>query len=97
MKKYLFYHLPARERAGIKLGDANMSPSYLYFFIVSCQYFTTFIYALGNILYYFWDYHIDPVPSVSSFLLHVFNLAEYPYQTKSKRDKNLQRFILEYL
>ena len=34
------------------------------------------------------------MPSASSFLLHVFSFAEYPYQTESKRDKNLQRFFL---
>ena len=27
--KILFYHLPTRGRAGIKLGDADTSPSYL--------------------------------------------------------------------
>ena len=36
-----------------------------------------------------------PVPSASSCLLHVFCIAKNPYQTKSKRDKNLRRFILE--
>ena len=29
-KKY-FYHLPTRGRAGIKLGDVDTSPTYLYF------------------------------------------------------------------
>ena len=28
-QKFCFYHLPTRGRAGIKLGDADMSPSYL--------------------------------------------------------------------
>ena len=28
-KLSFFYHLPTRGRAGIKLGDADMSPSYL--------------------------------------------------------------------
>ena len=26
---YFFYHLPTRGRAGIKLGDADTSPTYL--------------------------------------------------------------------
>ena len=26
---YFFYHLPTRARAGIKLGDADTSPTYL--------------------------------------------------------------------
>ena len=43
-QKLSFYHLPTRGRAGIKLGDADTSPSYLQFFIVPCQYSTTFIY-----------------------------------------------------
>ena len=28
-QKFGFYHLPTRGRAGIKLGDADMSPTYL--------------------------------------------------------------------
>ena len=28
-QKICFYHLPTRGRAGIKLGDADMSPTYL--------------------------------------------------------------------
>ena len=28
-KLSFFYHLPTRGRAGIKLGDADMSPTYL--------------------------------------------------------------------
>ena len=28
-QKNCFYHLPSRGRAGIKLGDADTSPSYL--------------------------------------------------------------------
>ena len=28
-QKFCFYHLPTRGRAGIKLGDADMSPTYL--------------------------------------------------------------------
>ena len=34
--------------------------------------------------------------NASSCLLHVFCFAEYPYQSKSKRDKNLRKIILEY-
>ena len=30
-QKFCFYHLPTRERAGIKLEDAGTSPSYLLF------------------------------------------------------------------
>ena len=28
-QKFYFYHLPTRGRAGIKLGDADTSPTYL--------------------------------------------------------------------
>ena len=28
-QKFCFYHLPTRGRAGIKLGDADTSPTYL--------------------------------------------------------------------
>ena len=37
------------------------------------------------------------MPNASSCLLLVFCFAGYPYQTKSKHDKNLRRFILEYM
>ena len=35
------------------------------------------------------------MPSASSCLLHVFDFAEYPYQTESKRDKNGRSLFLE--
>ena len=28
-QKFYFYHLPTRGRAGVKLGDADTSPTYL--------------------------------------------------------------------
>ena len=28
-QKFCFYHLPTQGRAGVKLGDADMSPMYL--------------------------------------------------------------------
>ena len=37
-QKFCFYHLPTRGRAGIKLGDADTSPTYLKFLIVPCSY-----------------------------------------------------------
>ena len=35
------------------------------------------------------------MPIASSCLLHVFGFAEYPYQTESKRDKNVWSLFLE--
>ena len=32
-QKLCFYHLPTRGRAGIKLGDVDTSPTYLYFIV----------------------------------------------------------------
>ena len=37
-QKFYFNHLPTRGRAGIKLGDADTSPTYLQFLIVPCYY-----------------------------------------------------------
>ena len=34
LHKFFLYHLPTRGRVGIKLGDVDTSPTYLYFFIV---------------------------------------------------------------
>ena len=48
IKNSVFYHLPTRGRAGIKLGDADTSSSYLNCLIVPCQYYTTFIYFLAT-------------------------------------------------
>src|SRR3990170_8072723 len=51
--KFCFYHLPTRGRAGIKLGDADTSPTYLYFLIVSCYYIICFGCLMGfNMLFY---------------------------------------------
>src|SRR3990170_8603270 len=50
---FCFYHLPTRGRAGIKLGDADTSPTYLYFLIVSCYYIICFGCLMGfNMLFY---------------------------------------------
>ena len=45
------------------------------------------LHTFGNFLYDLLDWPIDPVPSASSYFLHVFCIAEYPYQTKSKCNK----------
>ncbi len=37
-QKFCFYHLPTQGQAGTKLGDADTSPTYLYFLIVPCYY-----------------------------------------------------------
>ena len=34
LKNYLCYHFPTRGRAGVKLGDADTSQTYLYFLIL---------------------------------------------------------------
>ena len=52
--------------------------------------FYNFYILLATIYMIFLDYYIDPVPSACSCLLHVFCFIENPYQTESKRDKNLQ-------
>src|SRR4051812_36923064 len=36
LKNYLGYHLPTRERVGIKLWDVDTSQTYLYFLLVTC-------------------------------------------------------------
>ena len=57
-KKFYFYHLPTRGRAGVKLGDADMSPMYLYFLLfhavllsildVSSSFYSHFISFFGT-------------------------------------------------
>ena len=37
-QKFCFYHLPTRGRVGVKLADADTSPTYLQILIVPCCY-----------------------------------------------------------
>ena len=55
--------------------------------------FDNFHILLATFYTIFWEKHIDLVPSASSCLLHVLCFAEDPYQTESKRDKNLWGFF----
>ena len=50
-------------------------------------------YTFGKFLYYFLGLTYWSSASVSSCLLHVFGFAENPYETQSKRGKNLWRFF----
>ena len=51
-QKFCFYHLPTRGRAGINLGDADTSPTYLYFLIVPRCYIII-LWCFTIILYHF--------------------------------------------
>ena len=37
-QNFYFYHFPTRGRVGVKLGDADTSPTYLQFLLVPCCY-----------------------------------------------------------
>ena len=52
-QKFYFYHLPTRGRAGIKLGDADTSPTYLYFLIVPCYYIICFGCLMGFTIHFY--------------------------------------------
>ena len=56
-QKFCFYHLPTRGRAGIKLGDADTSPTYLQFLIAPCYIIYCFgcLWALLYTFISFWD------------------------------------------
>ena len=88
-KKLSFYHLPTRGRAGIKLGDANRSPSVIFDCFMPLFY--NFHTLLATIYMIFLDYHIDPVPSACSYFSHVFCLAEIHI----KRSPNMMKFYKE--
>ena len=51
-QKFYFYHLPTKGRVGIKLGDVDTSPMYLYFFIVPCYYIIYFGCLMGFIMHF---------------------------------------------
>ena len=52
-QKFYFYHLPTRGRAGIKLGDADTSPTYLSFMKHSCYYIIHFGCSMGFIIHFY--------------------------------------------
>ena len=57
-KKFCFYHLPTRGRAGIKLGDAWYVSNVSIIFDCSMLYYILFWMINGlyyTLLYYFWD------------------------------------------
>ena len=54
IKNYLFYHLPTRGRAGIKLGDAWYVSNVSIIFDCSMLLFVLFWTIMGFI-FYFWD------------------------------------------
>ena len=65
-QKFCFYHFPTRGRLGGKHGGADMSPTYLYFFIVPCCY----IIKLGCFIIIL--YHFFIVPSACCYFSMFF-------------------------
>ena len=77
-QKFLFYHLPTRGRAEIKLGDAWYISNTSIIFDCSMLYYLLFWTLLGfiTLLYYFWDYPIDLEPSASSCFFPCFSVSK---------------------
>ena len=98
-QKFCFYHLPTRGRAGIKLGDADTHPTYLYFLIVPCYYIFCFGCLMGFIIHFYIIFGTKiltqgPVQIAIFFCLFQC-LEEKEYQTESKRNETFGRVILE--
>src|SRR5215216_63000 len=49
----------------------------------------------NHFISFFWYSPIDIVPSASCCFLLVFYIAEYQYQTESKRSETLRRFFMD--
>ena len=94
--KILFYHLTTRGRAGIKLGDADTSPSYLYFLIIPCYYIFCFGCLMGLFMHFYIIFGTNlltrgPAQIVVFCLFQCF--AEKEYQTKSKWNETFGNVI----
>ena len=86
-KKFYFYHLPTRGRAGIKLGDADTSAMYLYFLIVPCYYIICFGCLMGFIIHFYIIFGTNLLtggPAELLFFCLFQCFAEKEYQTESK-------------
>ena len=78
-QKFCFYHLPTQGRAGIKLGDtwyvSNIS------IIFDCSMLLYYMIWMFNglyytLLYYFWDWPINPRPSANYCFFAYFNVSQ---------------------
>ena len=79
-QKFCFYHLPTRGRVGVKLGDADTSPTYMLFYYQSWMFYNHFI----VILYHFWV--LTYWHSAQCYLMFsaCFYIVGNRYQTGSK-------------
>jgi hypothetical protein len=80
LKNYLFYyHLPTRGRAGVKLGDADTSPTYPYFLMLHACFYTIclmFHYTLWHFYAFFGTNLLTSRHSASSLFCAVFVLQK---------------------
>ena len=96
-QNYLFYHLPTRGRAEIKLGNAWYVSNVSIIFDCSMLYYILFWMFNGlyyTLLYYCWDQPTNPRPSPELLFFCLFqSFAEKEYQTKSKRNETFGNVI----
>ena len=95
--KILFYHLPTRGRAGIKLGDAWYVSNVSIIFIVPCYYLWSLGCLMGFIIHFYIIFGTNlltqrPSPDCCFFCLFQ-GFAEKEYQTESKRNETFARDI----
>ena len=95
--KFCFYHLPTRGRVGVKLGEADMFPTYLQFLIVPCYYIIRFgcLWALLNTFILFLGLTYWPRAQCQFlFFSSLFQcFEEKEYQTESKRNETFGTVI----
>ena len=95
-QKFCFYHLPTRGGAGIKLGDADTSPTYLYFLIVPCCY----IINLGCLIIILQSFYIifgTNLLTQCQVLVAVFCMFFTPQEINTKRSPNTAKLFVEFL
>ena len=91
IKNYLFYHLPTRGRAGIKLGDAWYVSNVSIIFDCSMLYYQLFWTILGFIFHFYIIFGTNLLtrgPTQNLLFFCLFQcFGETEYQTESKRNK----------
>ena len=95
-KKFYFYHLPTRGRAGIKLGDAWYISNVSIIFDCSMLYYLLFWTLLGFIIHFYIIFGTNLLTGGPAQIV-VFRpfecFAEKEYQTESKRNETFGNVI----
>src|SRR3954464_11851754 len=79
-RNYACYHLPTRERAGIKIGDVDTSQTYLNFLLSPCMFCVTLhtCDALSYTFDHIWTNLLTQCTSVPVLVFCCFSISGFP-------------------